>query len=73
LNKNRSRALSISFRGQQVTDLLLGSSVLVQIFDSLVERKVNFESDLSSDRIKINSTNLNESLIPAQNQRWRRA
>ena len=28
------------------------SSVFVQIFDSLVERKVNFESDLSSDRVE---------------------
>jgi hypothetical protein len=46
---------------------------VAQIFDNLVEREVNSVSDLSQTGAKQTQTFSNESLIPAQNQRWRRA
>jgi hypothetical protein len=47
--------------------------VVVQIFENLVEREVNSVSDLSQTGTNQTLQFLNESLIPAQNQRWRRA
>jgi hypothetical protein len=50
-----------------------GSGWMVQIFDNLIGCTNNFVRTLSSTGATIISHYKNESLIPAQNQRWRRA